>query len=64
MEGWLETLAQTPRRGNLSGIALSFAPSKLAILLRSGPAKILAIVIDRKLGAIHRFPRAKHFNSY
>lgn len=29
-----------------------------------GPAKVLAIVIDREVGSIDRFPAAKHFASY
>ena len=29
-----------------------------------GPAKVLAIVIDREVGSIDRFPAAKHFTSY
>lgn len=29
-----------------------------------GPAKVLAIVVDRKIGSIDRFPGAKHFTSY
>jgi transposase len=29
-----------------------------------GPAKVLAIVIDREVGSILRFPSAKHFASY
>jgi transposase len=39
-------------------------PTMQLIQTIPGPAKILAIVIDRELGSIDRFPAPKHFASY
>jgi len=39
-------------------------PTMQLIQTIPGPAKILAIIIDRELGSIDRFPAPKHFASY
>jgi hypothetical protein len=39
-------------------------PTSQRVQTVPGPAKVLAIVIDRELGSIDRFSAAKHFTSY
>lgn len=39
-------------------------PSMQLVQTVPGPAKVLAIVIDRELGTVDRFPSPKHFASY
>jgi transposase len=43
---------------------IRITPSMQLIQTIPGPAKVLAIVIDRELGSIDRFPSPKHFTSY
>jgi transposase len=40
------------------------SPTMQLIQTVPGPAKVLAIVIDREIGSIDRFPAPKHFASY
>jgi len=43
---------------------IKITPSMQLIQTVPGPAKVLAIVIDREVGSIDRFPAAKNFASY